>query len=317
MVDLSIIKDLFIPIATERLLLRLPRESDSDQVMSLISDKEVSKWVSMIPHPYSEQDFAAYLNMSRQELASGQALHLLIEDRSSDKVIGGCGIWDELGFWIGREYQNQGYGFEVMHSLVKYSFNVLLADELRAVVMDGNAPSLRIFERLGFVEACELNIESRVSGLMPAKSFALKRGDYFAPIMAKDLKKVWVVGAAISDSKGRLLMTERPFHKTWGGLWELPGGKIEPGESPEEALSRELHEEIGIEVNPWDLKSSDFISFSYEDFHMIMLVYSCQKWQGTPHGKEGQKIAWVGVDDLEKYPTLLADIPFVGRFFGA
>ncbi|MCB2131793.1 MAG: (deoxy)nucleoside triphosphate pyrophosphohydrolase, partial [Rhodobacteraceae bacterium] len=95
------------------------------------------------------------------------------------------------------------------------------------------------------------------------------------------------------------------------GLWEFPGGKVEPGESPEAALIRELHEELGIDTWKSCLAPLTFASHAYEDFHLLMPVFACRKWQGVPHAKEGQKLAWVRARDLRDYPMPPADLPLI------
>jgi len=118
-----------------------------------------------------------------------------------------------------------------------------------------------------------------------------------------------VVAAALFDADGRVLLAQRPEGKAMAGLWEFPGGKIEPGETPERALTRELAEELSITVSESDLIPFTFASHTYEKFHLFMPLFSIQKWRGTPLPNEGQKLAWVAPDDLHSYPAPAADIP--------
>ena len=118
-----------------------------------------------------------------------------------------------------------------------------------------------------------------------------------------------VVAAALIDGKGRILLAQRPKEKHMGGLWEFPGGKLEAGERPEEALARELHEELGIVVNPADLKPINFASHAYEDFHLLMPLYACHSWSGQVTSKEGQALQWVEPSALHDYPAPAADVP--------
>mgnify|MGYP000430120210 FL=1 len=120
-----------------------------------------------------------------------------------------------------------------------------------------------------------------------------------------------VVCGIIRDERGRVLAGLRPKGKHLGGLWEFPGGKIEPGETPEVALVRELKEELGIET--WDscLAPLTFASHSYEDFHLLMPLFICRKWQGIVAPKEGQKLKWVYAKELRDYPMPAADIPLI------
>jgi len=122
-------------------------------------------------------------------------------------------------------------------------------------------------------------------------------------------KLVLVAAAAIFDDQGRILLAQRPEGKSMAGLWEFPGGKIEQGEAPETALVRELEEELSIKVNENTLKSLNFVSFSYSDFHLLMVLYACGEWLGQPKPIEGQNLEWVHPADLMNYDAPAADIP--------
>lgn len=122
---------------------------------------------------------------------------------------------------------------------------------------------------------------------------------------------VLVSAVALLDGAGRVLLAERPAGKSLAGLWEFPGGKVEQGESPEAALSRELREELGIETAEADFAPLAFASHGYEAFHLLMPLYACRVWQGTPTGREGQRLSWAGVDDLDTFPMPPADIPLL------
>jgi len=125
------------------------------------------------------------------------------------------------------------------------------------------------------------------------------------------VKIVLVSAVALVDVDGRILLAQRPEGKSMAGLWEFPGGKVEPGETPEAALVRELHEELGIET--WDscLAPLTFASHSYPDFHLLMPLFACRKWEGIAQAKEGQTLAWVRSRDLRDYPMPPADLPLI------
>ena len=125
-------------------------------------------------------------------------------------------------------------------------------------------------------------------------------------------KKVVLVSAvALIDPDGRVLLAQRPEGKSMAGLWEFPGGKVEPGETPEEALIRELHEELGIDTWSSCLAPLTFASHAYEDFHLLMPLFACRRWNGTPQSKEGQALKWVKAQDLKNFPMPAADIPLI------
>lgn len=120
-----------------------------------------------------------------------------------------------------------------------------------------------------------------------------------------------VAAVAMLDTDGRVLLAQRPEGKSMAGLWEFPGGKVEPGERPEETLIRELEEELGIFVNEACLAPLTFASHSYEDFHLLMPLYVCRRWDGIPTGVEGQTLKWVRPVRLREYPMPAADEPLI------
>jgi 8-oxo-dGTP diphosphatase len=125
------------------------------------------------------------------------------------------------------------------------------------------------------------------------------------------VKTLLVSAVALIDRDGRVLLAQRPIGKSMAGLWEFPGGKVEPGETPEAALIRELQEELGIDTWQSCLAPLTFASHSYDDFHLLMPLFACRKWQGTARGREGQTLKWVRVQDLRSYPMPPADIPLI------
>ncbi|WP_306151363.1 8-oxo-dGTP diphosphatase MutT [Roseovarius sp. MMSF_3281] len=125
------------------------------------------------------------------------------------------------------------------------------------------------------------------------------------------MKTVLVSAVALIDVEGRILLTQRPEGKSMAGLWEFPGGKVEPGETPEHALIRELQEELGIDTWESCLAPLTFASHSYEDFHLLMPLYACRRWEGFPRGREGQTLKWARVNELRDYPMPPADIPLI------
>ena len=125
------------------------------------------------------------------------------------------------------------------------------------------------------------------------------------------MKTVLVSAVALIDRDGRVLLAQRPVGKSMPGLWEFPGGKVEAGETPEAALVRELREELGIETQNSCLAPLTFASHSYEDFHLLMPLFACRKWNGVVQPKEGQALKWVYPRYLLDYPMPAADIPLI------
>jgi len=125
------------------------------------------------------------------------------------------------------------------------------------------------------------------------------------------VKIVTVAACALIDADGRVLLAQRPEGKSMAGLWEFPGGKIEAGETPEQSLIRELEEELGIIVKEACLAPLTFASHSYPDFHLLMPLYVCRRWDGMVTAREGQSLAWVRPNRLRDYPMPPADIPLI------
>lgn len=122
---------------------------------------------------------------------------------------------------------------------------------------------------------------------------------------------VLVAACALIDADGRVLLAERPFGKTMAGLWEFPGGKVEIGERPEQTLIRELKEELDIIVSEPCLAPLTFASHTYPDFHLLMPLFVCRRWEGIVRAKEGQKLAWVRPNRLKDYKMPPADEPLI------
>ena len=127
------------------------------------------------------------------------------------------------------------------------------------------------------------------------------------------VKIVLVAACALVDPDGRVLLAQRPAGKPMAGLWEFPGGKVETGERPEETLIRELEEELGIVVKEACLAPLTFASHTYPEFHLLMPLYVCRRWDGTVTAKEGQRLAWVRPNRLREYPMPPADVPLVAH----
>lgn len=130
--------------------------------------------------------------------------------------------------------------------------------------------------------------------------------------MSEAGKKILLVAAcALLDQDGRILLAQRREGKSLAGLWEFPGGKVEHGETPEETLVRELDEELGIKTKVACLAPLTFASHTYETFHLLMPLYVCRRYEGIPHGREGQALKWVKPQALRDYPMPPADEPLI------
>jgi 8-oxo-dGTP diphosphatase len=125
------------------------------------------------------------------------------------------------------------------------------------------------------------------------------------------MRVVLVAAVALIDADGRVLIAQRPEGKTLAGLWEFPGGKVEQGERPEQALVRELKEELNIDVTESCLAPLTFASHAYDDFHLLMPLYVCRRWKGDATSNEGQALKWVRAKALRDHPMPPADRPLI------
>ena len=130
-----------------------------------------------------------------------------------------------------------------------------------------------------------------------------------------DRPLVLVAACALIDADGRVLIAQRPAGKSMAGLWEFPGGKVEPGERPEDTVIREMNEELGVTIKEACLAPFIFASHTYPDFHLLMPLFLCRRWEGIAQPREGQKVAWVRPKDLalnpDRYPMPPADLPLI------
>jgi 8-oxo-dGTP diphosphatase len=322
-------EDSFAPLTTERLRLRPLRADDAASLHRLVNDWEVAKTLARVPFPYPRDLADEWIASTRAQIAAGTAWHLAVtrEEDGTEALLGCVGLTldtknpreAELGYWIGRRHWGQGLGPEAAGRLAHWALANLEIDRLVASALVDNERSAAVLRRIGFKESGAGSQEfiSR-GGLMPVRLFAATRMDIAveaaAPVEAAPATgkpTLLVAAVALIDSEGRVLLARRPEGKPLAGLWEFPGGKVAPGETPEEALIRELREELGIDVSAACLGPFTFASHTYEKFHLLMPLYLCRRWQGQVTAMEGQALAWVRPVRLGDYAMPPADIPLV------
>jgi 8-oxo-dGTP diphosphatase len=244
----------FLPLVTDRLILRSYEDKDAAALVQLLKDKRIAEMTTRIPYPYTIDDANSWINKSREELKSGQSVKLAIIRRQDQTLIGGIGLESELGYWLGSDYWGQGLMTEAVKALLHFAFVTLKADKIIGSAKEINTASKKIFERMGFRETGQKQgASAALEGTIPAATYELKSHEYLAAFYAIKRPLVWVVAAALINSEGKLLLASRPPGKKLAGIWELPGGKLEANETPENAIVRELNEELHIEVCTEDL----------------------------------------------------------------
>ena len=301
-------------LETPRLHLRRLGEDDIPALVELAGAWEVARYTALIPHPYAEADARTFLEGAMLDRNANTRHVFGIERRIEGDLIGcievnmGDGD-DTFGYWIGMPFWGQGYGSEAAQAMVRFAFQRAGKRDLAAAVHPDNPVSMRILEKVGFVESHTSNALPGRCSEVEACVFVQRAEDWQAREDAKP--KLLVSAVALIDADGRVLMAQRPEGKSMAGLWEFPGGKVHDDETPEIALVRELHEELGIDISESCLAPFTFASHAYESFHLIMPLYLCRTWQGMVEAREGQTLQWVKPQRLNTLPMPPADIPLV------
>ena len=318
----------FPPLPTERLLLRMFTPADAAALHALINDWRVCRTLADVEYPYQREAADAWIAETRHQLHAGSGCHLAITglEGEQEMLVGGIGVRldpgtreGRLGYWVGARFWGHGVAGEAVGRLASWALANLDIDRLTATVDVDNPASIAVLRRIGFRATGEAMQDFAGRGERRVLCFEATRDDVFGatevaapaalPAGAKPL--LLVAACALIDADGRVLLARRPEGKKMAGLWEFPGGKLGPGETPEVALIRELKEELGIDVTSSCLAAFAFASHEYEKFHLLMPLYLCRRWRGTPQTLEGQTLAWVRPDKLADYPMPPADKPLI------
>jgi len=299
--------------------------------------------LSRLPFPYPRNLTDEWIQSTGAQMADGRAWHFaIIDERDGGETLLGClGLRidaaaraGDLGYWVGRRYWNDGVAREAAGRLAHWALANLPIEKLTAQVAADNPASGAVLRRIGFRQVgsgqqsflarggehptllFEADHSDLSSQLAPATETGTPAGapvvmEAAAPHAEPARKMVLVAACALVDIDSRVLLARRPEGRKMAGLWEFPGGKLEPGETPEAALIRELREELGIGVEEACLAPFAFASHAYPDFHLLMPLFLCRRWTGTPSGREGQTLAWVMPDRLDEYRMPEADKPLV------
>jgi 8-oxo-dGTP diphosphatase len=320
----------FPPLRTERLTLRPLRAEDAPALHRLVNDWEVAKTLARVPFPYPRELADTWIASTWAQIAAGEAWHLAIvgEEAGAEHLVGCVGLTRsrdgrtaELGYWVGRRFWGHGVAPEAAARLCRWALANLDIATVTASALRDNPRSQAVLKRIGLRPAGE-GVRTFLSrgGPMPVLLFEGGREEITGdappapppaetPAAGKPI--VLVAAVALIDADGRVLLARRPEGKPLAGLWEFPGGKVHAGETPEEALIRELKEELDIDVSAACLGPFTFASHTYEKFHLLMPLYLCRRWSGTVRAVEGQALAWVRPQKLGGYAMPPADKPLV------
>jgi 8-oxo-dGTP diphosphatase len=332
----------FAPLQTERLTLRPLLPADAPALHRLINDWEVTRTLAVVPFPYPRELADEWIALAGEQIAAGAAYHLAITGTEGEQelLVGGVGLRiaedrrsGSLGYWVGRRFWGHGVATEAAGRLARWALANLDLAQLSAGVAIDNPASVAVLKRIGFRQVGEgVQTFAARGGKQKVLHFEATRADLFeaaavpapgpapggAPLADAPLSDapagkpvVLVAACALIDADGRVLLARRPEGKAMAGLWEFPGGKLRPGETPEAALIRELQEELGIDVAAACLAPFAFASHAYDRFHLLMPLYLCRRWKGRPKAQEGQTLTWVRPDRLADYPMPEADRPLV------
>jgi len=318
--------DTFAPLTTERLILRPLQPHDAESLHRLVNDFEVTRNLAVVPFPYPRDLADRWILSTAAELAAGTAYHLAITGHEGEQelLVGVVGLQVDkasrtgrLGYWVGRRFWGHGVATEAAERLARWGMANLELDRITADVATDNPASAAVLRRIGLrqVGAGVHDFLSRGKS-DPVWLFEATRADLFGEteVAATDsgAKPLLLVAAcALIDIDNRVLLARRPEGKKMAGLWEFPGGKLNPGETPEEALIRELKEELGIDVTASCLAPFAFASHAYEKFHLLMPLYLCRRWKGIPTPRENQTLTWVRPQRLTDYEMPPADKPLI------
>jgi len=300
--------------------LRPLRPTDGAAVHNLVNDWSVVRMLSHLPFPYPRKLADQWIASTIERQEAGKAWHFAICD--NDRLVGCIGLSMDrptqtarIGYWVGRPFWQKGIATACVRRVVEWAFETLPVTKIMADVAEDNLPSIALLDRLAFVRSGTTRIPfiSRGPEPYPVLTYRLDRTTEKAtPVTQGNGPRVLlVVAAVLIDREQRVLLARRPPGKPMAGLWEFPGGKVEPHESPEQALIRELDEELGVDISSGCIAPFTFVSENVGGRHLLMPLYLCTRWRRQPVPREGQELAWVSVDELNRFPMPAPDRPLI------
>ncbi|QNT79556.1 bifunctional GNAT family N-acetyltransferase/(deoxy)nucleoside triphosphate pyrophosphohydrolase [Entomobacter blattae] len=335
-------------LKTNRFQLMPFREEDSKNLHHLINDWSVVRTLSDLPFPYPQTMVEDWIKMATTHPQKGLGYYFaimnkapssLLENKPLNRLMGCVAITLEknktqakIGYWVGKKFWNQGIASECVTRVIEWAFAQLPIKTLKALVIEDNIASIRILQKNGFQQTGKTTEKFMAYGKdypvivfeATRESFFISRQTPFTPPSPNSLDKIHMSSFAshpkplltvsagiLVDIHNKILLAKRPEGKPMAGLWEFPGGKMEKNETPEMTLIREFKEELDIDLSTTCLAPFTFVSQAYAGFHLVMSLFLCRHWKGTPTPKEGQTIQWCLASELKNYPMPEADKPLI------
>ncbi|MFT8326517.1 bifunctional GNAT family N-acetyltransferase/(deoxy)nucleoside triphosphate pyrophosphohydrolase [Gluconobacter oxydans] len=319
-----------------RLVLRSLQPGDAPAIHRLINDWSVVRMLSRLPFPYPRELAEQWIDSTRRDSAQGSAHHFAITRDGA--LLGAIALVlsddrrsGSLGYWLAPTEWGQGLTTQAGQRVVEWGLTVLRLEKITADAAQDNVASAAVLGKLGFVKTGTSSRRFVSRGQdCPIDLFELPRATFLAktqepveapapppaevtPVVAEPPKPrtLLVVAAALLDAQGRILLAKRPEGKHLAGLWEFPGGKVERDETPEQALIREMREELGLDLTGACLAPFTFVSENAGPFHLLMPLYVVRRWRGVPTPREGQTLEWVAAADLGRYAMPDPDLPLI------
>ncbi|QDH17508.1 bifunctional GNAT family N-acetyltransferase/(deoxy)nucleoside triphosphate pyrophosphohydrolase [Swingsia samuiensis] len=327
------------------LVLRPLTHEDTPHVHRLVNDWKVVRTLSSLPFPYPRDLAEKWIRSTQEDSQAGHAYHFAITRENI--LIGAIGLvlsedkkTASLGYWISPALWGQGLTTVAAQRIIEWGFRFLKLEKITADAAIDNPASCAVLKKLDFQEVgkstrrflsrgqnCEVTLfelnRARFLELNPTPPLPIPE-EKPKPVSTspevttthslRKPKTLLVVAAALLNLENKILLAQRPEGKPLAGLWEFPGGKVEIHETPEQALIREMQEELNIDLTASCLAPFTFISENVGEFHLLMPLFVVRRWQGTPFPKEGQNLAWVNAADLAKYPMPDPDLPLIPLF---
>lgn len=305
--------------------LRALAPSDADRLHALINDWSVVRMLSRPPFPYPRDLTDEWIAETVRTSTAGSAFHFAITD-PDDRLLGCVGLRilpgraASVGYWIGRSHWGQGIATTCARRIASWALATLPIDTLRAWAAIDNPASAAVLRKIGFRETGkDMQRFASRGGEHQVGVFEAKRAD-LAPdaesIAGSDegsapvpKRLIMVVAAVLVDARGRVLLARRPEGKPLAGLWEFPGGKVEPGEEPVAALRRELAEELGLDMARTCLAPLTFVSTPVGRNDLLLMLYVGRIGRQAPVGREGQALLWAPPEGLRDYDMPEPDRP--------